>query len=84
MTEQDELRVIYRLVERLVMRFPQLPATTVEEQVRSAHQAFEGAPLRDFVPLLVEHDVLGALKVLAGRADLSRGHQVHSGVALRR
>src|SRR5512139_3288120 len=82
MTEEEEPR-IRQLIERLVMRFPQLPATTVENEVRSVHQGFEGAPLREFVPLLVEHDVVIVLKVLAGRADLSPEHHGPLGVKLR-
>ena len=75
MTEQEESRLIRQLIERLVMRFPQLPAKTVEKEVRSVHQGFQGAPLRDFVPLLVEHDAVISLKVLAGRAHRSPEQQ---------
>lgn len=75
MTEQEESRLIRQLIERLVMRFPQLPAKTVEKEVRSVHHGFQGAPLRDFVPLLVEHDVVISLKVLAGRAHRSPEQQ---------
>lgn len=71
MTEEDETKAISQLVERLVMRFPQLPARTVEETVSVAHREFKHAPVRDFVPLLVEHDVLIELKELAGEADLT-------------
>lgn len=75
MTEEEESRLIRQLIERLVMRFPQLPAKTVEKEVRSVHHGFQGAPLRDFVPLLVEHDVVISLKVLAGRAHRSPEQQ---------
>jgi hypothetical protein len=70
MTEEEEAKAISRLIERLVLRFPQIPARRVAEIVSSAHQAFEGARVRGFVPLLVEHDVLIQLKDLAGQADL--------------
>ncbi len=70
MIEEEEAKVISRLIERLVVRFPQFPAGTVEETVSSAHQAFEGARVRVFVPLLVEHDALIQLKELARQADL--------------
>jgi hypothetical protein len=71
MSEEEEARAISQLIERLVVRFPQLPARSVEETVSSAHQAFAGARVRNFVPLLVEHDVLIQLKDLAGTADLA-------------
>ncbi|HLN77460.1 MAG TPA: hypothetical protein VK204_10480 [Nocardioidaceae bacterium] len=70
MIEEEEAKAISRLIERLVVRFPQFPAGTVEETVSSAHQAFEGARVRVFVPLLVEHDALMQLKELARQADL--------------
>lgn len=67
--DEQEAKAISRLIERLAVRFPQIPARTVEETVSSAHQAFEGARVRGFVPLLVEHDVLIQLKNLAKQAD---------------
>ena len=70
MNEEEEANAISRLIERLVVRFPKVPTRRVEETVSSAHQAFEGARVRGFVPLLVEHDVLIQLKDLAGQADL--------------
>jgi hypothetical protein len=70
MNEEEEAKAITRLIERLVVRFPQVPTRRVEETVFSAHQAFAGARVRGFVPLLVEHDVLIQLKGLAGPADL--------------
>ena len=66
MTEEDETKAISQLIERLVVRFPQIPARKVEETVSAAHREFKHAPVRDFVPLLVEHDVLTKLKELAG------------------
>lgn len=66
---RDEARAISRLIERLVARFPELPACRVEAAVVSAHQTFEGARVRGYVPLLVEHDVLIQLKTLASAAD---------------
>jgi hypothetical protein len=82
-TEEEESRAIRHLIERLVMRFPHLPGKTVEEEVRSVHRRFEGAPLRNFVPVLVEHDVLIALKIRAGRAALSPEGEAQSGMTSR-
>ena len=69
MTE-EESKAISQLIERLVLRFPQIPARTVEETVSGAHREFDDAPVRAFVPLLVEHDVLIRIKELGGQADL--------------
>jgi hypothetical protein len=70
MSEEEEARAISQLIVRLVLRFPQLPARLVEEMVSSAHQSFAGARVRNFIPLLVEHDVLIQLKDLAAQAHL--------------
>ena len=68
---QDETKGIAQLIDRLVMRFPQLSASTVEEAVSGAHRQFDDARVRDFVPLLVEHEALNTLRDLAGKADLA-------------
>lgn len=71
MTSQEECRAIAELIERLAMRFPQLPAEIVDEVVRLAHGRYVSARIRNFVPLLVEHDVVGELRVRADEADRS-------------
>lgn len=70
MTHEEETRAIGQLIERLVMRFPQVAAETVQEVVEGAHVQFGGARIRSFVPLLVEHDAVTRLRTLAGEADL--------------
>ena len=72
---KDEAKAIRRLIERLVMRFPQVLARTVEETVSTTHQEFEQARVRAFVPLLIEHDVLIELKEIAGRTDLDTARE---------
>jgi 3-deoxy-D-manno-octulosonic-acid transferase len=67
--EAGEAEAISRLVERLVARFPQVPPLTVQRSVSSAHRAFDGARVRLFVPLLVEHDATAQLKALAQQAS---------------
>ena len=68
MLENDEKRAIVRLIERLVMRFPHLPGEVIEHVVTAAHHRFADAPIRDFVPLLVEHDAVDLLWAYAGSA----------------
>lgn len=50
----DESSRIADVVLRLEQRFPQLPAGRVEDVVREVRREFEGAAVRDFVPILVE------------------------------
>src|SRR5690242_10627046 len=79
--EPSESEAIARLVERLVARFPQVPALTVERIVSSVHQAFDGAKVRHFVPLLVEHDAVTQLTALP---QPSAGTAQHAPVAMSR
>ncbi|WP_432432617.1 three-helix bundle dimerization domain-containing protein [Cryobacterium breve] len=58
---EDELIAIGKVVDRLAERFPDLPRTSIEHAVRAEHGAFEGRPVRDFVPVLVERGVKARL-----------------------
>lgn len=69
MSVEEELRAIAHLTERLVMRFPQVSAQTVEKLVAATHREYDRARIRTFVPLLVEHDAVVQLRERAGRAD---------------
>nr|WP_174266927.1 hypothetical protein [Mycolicibacterium sediminis] len=51
MSEQTALA---QVEERLVSIYAALPRSTVEDAVHDARAAFDGRPIRDFVPLLVE------------------------------
>ena len=46
---------------RLCARFPELPPEVVAEALQTAHARFDGRPVRDFVPLLVERAAAAAL-----------------------
>jgi hypothetical protein len=52
--ELSEQTVIDQVVVRLTDRYPTISETTVSAVVHDVHSKFEGRPLRDFVPLLVE------------------------------
>jgi hypothetical protein len=65
MDRSDEMRSVAALVERLGERFPQFSGSTIEEAVSSVHSQLADAPIRDFVPVLVEHEVVDALKARA-------------------
>ncbi|MGZ4542619.1 MAG: three-helix bundle dimerization domain-containing protein [Mycobacteriaceae bacterium] len=46
--------MIVQTAERLATRFPTVPMDHVLVIVREEHVRFDGRPLRDFVPMLVE------------------------------
>ncbi|MEP6561392.1 MAG: hypothetical protein ABJD68_10015 [Nakamurella sp.] len=50
----DEARSLEEVVERLVARFADLPPETVRDIVKGSWDEFNGTPIRDFVPVLVE------------------------------
>ncbi|MEC3957919.1 hypothetical protein VMT65_33125 [Nocardia sp. CDC153] len=50
----DEDTQIQFALERLIQRHPEVPATTVVAIVTSAREALADAPVRNFVPLLIE------------------------------
>jgi hypothetical protein len=52
--ELSEQAIINQLVARLTDRYPTISETQVSAVVHDVHSKFEGRPLRDFVPLLVE------------------------------
>jgi hypothetical protein len=54
---QDELDAVEHAAERLAERFPGVPRERIDELVERRHEAFDDAPVRDFVPVLVEHQV---------------------------
>lgn len=63
MDAHDEVAALDEVQERLSQRFPDLGPDVVEAAVRVAHSQLTG-PIRDFVPVLVEHiarDRLGSL-----------------------
>lgn len=53
----DEDIAVAHAAERLAERYPHVPREHIDELVEKHHEEFEGAPVRDFVPVLIEHDV---------------------------
>jgi hypothetical protein len=66
---QTEEHAVQAVEERLLARFPDIDPTEVKDAVRGAHAELTG-PLRDFVPVLVEH---AARERLAHRARVRGG-----------
>ena len=57
----DEQALLGEVVERLTGRYPTLSPDTVNDAVHGVHARFDGAPIREFVPLLVEREAHTAL-----------------------
>ena len=50
----SEAEAISRIVQRLREQFPEVPSDALGEVVHGHYEEFDGRPVRDFVPVLVE------------------------------
>ena len=66
---QDETVALERAAERLSDRFPEVPKEQIDALVEEHYEQYEDAPVRDFVPVLVEHEVRTELDVETGSAQ---------------
>jgi hypothetical protein len=57
-----------RVAERLREHFPEVPADAIDAVVNGHYEVFDGRPVRDFVPVLVER----ATRADAGRSAHNR------------
>jgi hypothetical protein len=62
MLPAEEAKALVALSERLRERFPSAQPETIEKVVRDYHRMFDGVPIRDFVPVLVERDAVALLR----------------------
>jgi hypothetical protein len=59
---ESEDAAIEHVLDRLTSRFPSVPADVIEAAVDEVHASFDEAAVRDFVPIIVEHDVKERLR----------------------
>ena len=59
----EEKRAIEQVAERLRERFPEKKPGLVGTTVDQAHRRYDGRPIRDFVPVLVEREAREELDV---------------------
>ncbi|GAB3010498.1 hypothetical protein MBOU_25840 [Mycobacterium bourgelatii] len=52
--ELREQTIIAQVADRLTRKFPAIPPDTVKAVVLHAHERFDGRPVREYIPLLVE------------------------------
>jgi hypothetical protein len=62
--EMSEQTMVNDVASRLAQQFPAVPAATIATIVNDTHARFDGRPLREFVPLLVERDARASLAKL--------------------
>ena len=61
MTPNEEGQAVTLVAQRLQTRFPDLDSDTINRVVESAHHVYDGRPIRDFVPVLVEREARDVL-----------------------
>jgi hypothetical protein len=55
MDAAEEERAVEDVIDRLAGRFPDVPRDHIVTVVHETHLELQGNPIRDFVPVLVEH-----------------------------
>jgi len=54
MESREELQAVLEVRDRLMQKFSHVQAAEVARTVDEVHHEFDGHPIRDFVPVLVE------------------------------
>ena len=62
----DETAALGQVVARLRNQFPELPGEEIQRAVHRRYSGFDGGPIRDFVPILVERSAREDLKTFNG------------------
>lgn len=65
MAPEEEQRAVAEVVERLLKRFPTMPAQRVTNVVDSISATFREARIRDYIPILIEREARDHLAHLA-------------------
>lgn len=61
---RSEFEALVYLADRMLRRFPELDEEAMFALIAEELETFSGARLRDYVPVLVEHNVLAKLRRL--------------------
>ena len=59
---KEEDRAVEQIIVRLEEKFPNEPPTSIEKTVREQQLALARNPLRDYIPVLIEHAVKERLR----------------------
>ena len=63
MTRTEEIHALDQLADRLRGRFPDAPPEKIKQVVDEVHHEYDGRPIRDFIPVLVEREVVDRFRV---------------------
>ena len=69
MSQTEEIHAMDELADRLRGRFPDAQFDRIKQVVAQVHHQFDGSPIRDFIPVLVEREAVDQLRTgKAGRS----------------
>jgi len=71
MRTDDEKRALNEVTKRIEQRYPGLERDVIVGIVDTHTREFEGRPIRDFVPLLVERGVVREIESMASNAQVA-------------
>jgi hypothetical protein len=66
--ELNEQTIIDQVADRLTSKYPTIPHNTLTAVVQGVHARFDGRPVREYVPLLVERFAGNELDLLSSAA----------------
>jgi hypothetical protein len=64
MEHREEMQAVVEVRERLQRKFAHVQATEVARTVDEVHHEFDGHPIRDFIPVLVERAAADRLRTV--------------------
>ena len=62
MDETDESKSVDKVIVDLRAKFPLVPGSVIEDIVRDKYGAFDGAPVRDYIPVMVRREAAESLR----------------------
>jgi hypothetical protein len=62
MSQADEAQALSHLAARLHEKFPHAPPERIRQVLTQLHRQYDGRPIREFIPLLVEREATDLLR----------------------
>jgi len=70
-TEHED-HAVAQVIDRLAERYPDRPRSFIEDVVTAERHLLDGKPIRDYVPVLIEHGAKARLRRATGHGPAHR------------
>ena len=70
--QDHEDQAVSQVVDRLAEKFPDRPRSLIEDVVTEERHLLDGKPIRDYVPVLIEHGAKARLRRATGHGPAHR------------